>query len=104
MWSRSYAAYLSLTISRHTRLARNTSSYDNDVCTGKSLLETSVIRKIAADLGLGVNVHQISRDAWNMYGIVQRDLVEKVAFSQNRLGMMLSKWEFNVVGSTHGLA
>ena len=60
-----------LTISRHSGLPRNTSSNDNNVRTSKSLPQASILGKVAADLGFGVDVHQICRDTWNVHDIVK---------------------------------
>lgn len=74
-----------LTISCHTGLSSNASSHNNNVCASKSLSETSVVWKIATDLGSGVDVHKVSRNAWNMHNIVQRYLIKNIALSQTKL-------------------
>lgn len=49
--------------SHRTMLAGDSSSHDNDFCAAKRFLKTTIIRKMAADLSLGVDVHQISFNA-----------------------------------------
>lgn len=45
------------TISCHTRLSSNTSSDDDNISTGESLLQTRILGEIPSDLGSCINVH-----------------------------------------------
>jgi hypothetical protein len=71
--------YLEEIVSGHSRFPGDASSHDNHIGARQSLFESAIGGEIASNLGLGVDVHQVGRDAGHVDEIVQRDFIEEIA-------------------------